>query len=391
MSAKAPLSNNTGTTAARLRVATFNVSMEGSNYVPETHLPNPQALPRLLQAGDCQQIANIAEIIQRIRPDVILLNEFDYIPDSALGVERFLQNYLQRPQGSRHSRTDPIDYPYYYSAPVNTGVDSGLDLDGDGIASGVEADALGYGFYPGQYGMLLLSRYPIATEAIRTFQHFLWRDMPNNLMQSMQNAAGQPYYSSEAQAILPLSSKSHWDIPIKLAGQWVHILASHPTPPVFDGPERRNGKRNHDEIRFWLDYLTPKHSGYIYDDNGHLGGLSESEAFIILGDLNADPCAGDSHGDIMARLLNHPRVQSDFTPKRSESLWGPSTLPHTQLQVATGNFGLRVDYALPSRAHFTILAGEVYHPNPQWFPHLAPERHLTSDHSPIWLDLSLHR
>ena len=51
-------------------------------------------------------------------------------------------------------------------------------------------------------------------------------------------------------------------------GKTVHFLVSHPTPPVFDGPEDRNGTRNFDEIRFWADYVIPSRSGYIYDDNG---------------------------------------------------------------------------------------------------------------------------
>ena len=54
----------------------------------------------------------------------------------------------------------------------NTGVDSGLDLNRDGLATGKGEDAFGYGLYPGQYGMLLLSRYPIAVEKVRTFQNF---------------------------------------------------------------------------------------------------------------------------------------------------------------------------------------------------------------------------
>ncbi len=53
----------------------------------------------------------------------------------------------------------------------------------------------------------------------------------------------------------------------------LHLLASHPTPPAFDGPEDRNGRRNHDEIRFWNDYLDRAEIGYIRDDAGLAGGL----------------------------------------------------------------------------------------------------------------------
>jgi hypothetical protein len=41
--------------------------------------------------------------------------------------------------------------------------------------------------------------------------------------------------------VFRLSSKSHWDVPIVIGRKTVHFLVSHPTPPVFDGPEDRNG------------------------------------------------------------------------------------------------------------------------------------------------------
>ena len=92
-----------------------------------------------------------------------------------------------------------------------------------------------------------------------------------------------------------LSSKSHWDVPVEVGGRTVHVLASHPTPPTFDGAEDRNGRRNHDEIRFWADYVRPgAGSGYIYDDAGGTGGLKPGSSFVILGDQNADPLDGDS-------------------------------------------------------------------------------------------------
>lgn len=98
-----------------------------------------------------------------------------------------------------------------------------------------------------------------------------------------------PWYSQEEQAVLRLSSKSHWDVPIQIDGKTIHVLASHPTPPVFDGLEDRNGKRNYDEIRFWADYVTPGKGDYIYDDQGRVGGLTPGSSFVIMGDQNADP------------------------------------------------------------------------------------------------------
>ncbi len=76
-----------------------------------------------------------------------------------------------------------------------------------------------------------------------------------------------------------LSSKSHWDVPVKVGNKTIHILASHPTPPSFDGAEDRNGKRNHDEIRFWKDYISDSSNQYIYDDKGVKGGFNRKFLF----------------------------------------------------------------------------------------------------------------
>ena len=43
--------------------------------------------------------------------------------------------------------------------------------------------------------------------------------------------------SAAEREVFRLSSKSHWDVPLRVGGEVVHFLVSHPTPPVFDGPD----------------------------------------------------------------------------------------------------------------------------------------------------------
>ena len=133
-----------------------------------------------------------------------------------------------------------MDYPYVYIAPSNTGVASGFDLDNNGSVGGGN-DAFGFGNFEGQYGMVLFSKYPILTEEVRTFQNFLWKDMPGNLLtedptvddpNTTVNENLNGFYSPAEIEILRLSSKSHWDIPINVDGEVFHVLAAHPTPPV---------------------------------------------------------------------------------------------------------------------------------------------------------------
>src|SRR5699024_10680776 len=210
-----------------------------------------------------------------------LLSEFDHDEDGT-GIDLFRSNYLEVSQNGK----SPVTYPYAFTAPVNTGVPSGHDLNRDGTVGGAD-DAWGFGQFPGQYGMVILSRYPILTEQVRTFQNLRCAVMPSNLMPT-------EYYGDEISGVLRLSSKSHWDVPVRIGGSTLHVLASHPTPPSFDGPEKRNQRRNHDEIRLWADYLSPgRRSRWIVDDAGNRGGLAPDDQLVILGDMDAAPVHGD--------------------------------------------------------------------------------------------------
>jgi endonuclease/exonuclease/phosphatase family metal-dependent hydrolase len=361
-----------------VRFATYNISF---------HRNAEGELSAELAKQGSEQAAQIAEIIQRVRPDVILLNEFDF--DAAnQGLVGFLENYL----GVSQQGQEPIEYPYWFTAPVNTGVDSGMDYNADGVLGSPE-DAFGYGAYPGQYGMAVLSKFPIETDRVRTFQKFLWKDMPDPLW-PMDPATGQSYYSEEIKQVFRLSSKSHWDVPIRIGDQVVHLLASHPTPPVFDGPEDRNGCRNHDEIRFWVDYLSGL--DYMYDDDGRKGGLAPDAKFVIAGDLNADPVDGDSRDAPILPLLNHPRVNYELVPHSQGGVYhalaaddanrrhqGNPAHDTANFNPAVGN--LRVDYCLPSK-NLTANQAGIYWPVPE---EVGANLVTASDHRLVWVDIEM--
>ena len=238
-----------------LRVATYNLSLNRSL---------PGQLVADLSTGTNAQAKTVAEIIQHANPDIVLLNEFDFV-EGGVAAQLFRDNYLEVPQGT----ADAVEYPYAFVAPSNTGIASGFDLNNNGatvttpLAAGYGDDAFGFGAFPGQFGMAVLSKYPIVTEDVRTFQHFLWKDMPGALLPDDPNTvAPADWYSPEELEVFRLSSKSHWDIPVDVDGSILHVLAAHPTPPTFDGVEDRNGLRNHDEIRFWSPRITNDSPGF---------------------------------------------------------------------------------------------------------------------------------
>ncbi|OLT23373.1 endonuclease [Actinomadura sp. CNU-125] len=376
-----------------VRFATFNASLNRGTA---------GELVADLSTRTDAQARTIAEIVQRARPDVLLVNEFDY-DRRGEAARLFQDNYLSVGQGG----AEPIRYRYRYTAPSNTGIASGLDLNNDGTAvtePGSDAygqDAYGYGMFPGQYGMVVYSRHPIDYRHVRTFQKFRWKDMPGAaLPDDPSTPAPSDWYGADELESVRLSSKSHWDVPVRVGRRTVHFLVSHPTPPSFDGAEDRNGRRNHDEIRFWADYVRPSASRYVYDDRGRRGGLRPGARFVIAGDQNADPADGDSHAGAIRRLLGSPRVDASSVPSsrgaaEAAASQGGANLGHDGdprhdtadfADTAPGN--LRVDYVLPSRGIRTVRGGVF------WPVSSDPLSRLTgaypfpsSDHRLVWLDV----
>lgn len=364
------------------RFATFNTAFSDASGVGAAG-----QLATQLNSANFGHARTVAEIIQRTRPDVVLLNEFD-TDLSGASYQSFQDNYLSVGQNG----AEPIRYDHLFVAASNTGEPSGVDFNNNGRTTNPD-DAFGFGNYPGEFGMVVLSRFPIVADQARTFQKFLWRDMPDNLMPT-------DYYSSEAQAVFRLSSKSHWDVPLEINGEIVHLLAAHPTPPVFDGPEDRNGRRNHDEIRFWRDYFTPGAGHYIYDDEGLTGGLAADAKFVIVGDYNADPFDGDSFDGAINQLLASPLIDTSITPasigavEDSMTEGGLNTGHQGDAHFDTADFNpgtvgnLRVDYALPSN-NLELLDAAVFWPTQDdEFGRLTPNfPNAVSDHRLVWVDV----
>jgi 3-phytase/alkaline phosphatase D len=376
-----------------VRFATFNASLNRFNAGD---------LIADLSTPDNAQAQVIAEIIQRTRPDVLLINELDYDDQGgsydSLAAQLFQDNYLSVSQNG----AEPIEYDFRFVAPSNTGIPSGRDLDKNGSVGGPN-DAFGFGFFPGQFGMAVYSMFPIDYANVRTFQLFLWKDMPGAML-PIDPATGESWYDEGDLDVFRLSSKNHWDVPILIDGKTVHFLTSHPTPPVFDGPEDRNGTRNNDEIRFWADYIIPSRSRYIYDDLGQTGGVTPGDPFVIAGDQNSDPFDGDSVPGSIDQLLEHPLVNTKVTPyseggpeqaelqdqNNDDHIGDPAFDTADFAEASFGGPGnLRADYVLP-RKQLQITDAGVFWPTTD-DPLFRLTGHgfpvVSSDHRLVWVDV----
>lgn len=330
-----------------IRIATYN---------PDLSRKGPGILLHDILSGNDKQIAAVVTTLADLNADVLVLTALDY--DYDLVALTALADTLAKAGAP---------YPYRFAALPNTGMPTGLDLDGDGRLGG-PADAQGFGMFSGQGGLAVLSRLPIDTTGFREFSDFLWQDLPGNLIADSLPAAAKP--------VLRLSSNAHWDLPVTLPdGTALHLLIWHATPPVFDGPTDRNGRRNHDEAAFWLALL-----------NGTLPMPAPSNPFILLGESKLDPIDGDGRTGAMQALIADPRLQ-DPTPKGTHNRAEPNHRGDPTLDTVLYDFGgLRVDFVLPSSDLRVLDAGVVW-PAPSAAN--AETVALASHHRPIWVDIAL--
>ncbi|WP_424929103.1 endonuclease/exonuclease/phosphatase family protein [Amaricoccus tamworthensis] len=331
---------------------------------------------RDLQREPDEALSGIIAVIQEVRPDVMLVTGFDHdLKGRALAA--FVDLLAQGAGG--------IAYPHRFNAGVNAGEPSGLDLDGDGMLLGWN-DAWGWGKFPGHGGMAVLSRYPIDSSEARTFQEFLWNDLPGAELPVRSDGSLWP--DAETAQARRLSSRSHWDVPVDLPSGRIHLLASNPTPPLFDGDEMLNRLRHRDELRFWVQYLD----GTQFEDDQGATKAAPLEPVVVIGNLNRDPVDGAGLSDSVAPLLNHARLQ-DPQPESAGSVSaanpghsGNPALDTADWRDEDGPGNLRVDYVLPDRRLKVVGAG-VFWPAPDETMHAQAV--AASSHRLVWVDVVL--
>lgn len=322
--------------AETLRIATYNTELQRDG---------PGLLLRDLARGKDPQIAAVLDVIAAADADVLALQGIDYdLTGEALS-----------------RLAEAADYPVHFALRPNTGLPTGLDMDGDGRLGGPR-DAQGYGRFSGQGGMAILSRYPIDTAQVQDLSGILWADIPDATLPEVN---GNPFPSAKAQAAQRLSTTGHWIVPILGPAGPFHLMTFHASPPVFDGPEDRNGKRNHDEIRLWEQVMD----GAV--------GTAPSGPFVIAGDANLDPVDGSGIKLAIRSLLDN-LILHNLSPRGH---FGTDTVDWDD--PVPGD--LRVDYVLPS-THWDVIDSGVMWPAPD--DPLAETVATASRHRLVWVDLS---
>jgi Endonuclease/Exonuclease/phosphatase family len=336
-----------------LRIATYDT---------ELGRRGPGLLLADILKGD-EQVQAVVAVIVEAAPDVLLLTGFDHdLEGHALAAFAAALDAAG------------LSYPHLFAPRPNSGVDTGRDMDGNGKL-GEARDAQGYGAFTGAGGMALLSRYPLGET--RDFSAFLWRDLPGAIAPEV---GGQPFPSAQAREVQRLSSVGHWDVPVSTPAGPIHLLAFNATTPVFDGPEDLNGRRNHDEIAFWLRLL-----------DGDLPFAAPEGPVVVIGNANLDPADGDGRRKAITALLTDSRLQD---PRPSSAGAAAAANPDQTGNAALDTVdwtdprpgNLRVDYVLPD-SRFTVAGAGVVWPEPG-----SPQAETVataSRHRLVWVDIAV--
>jgi len=326
----------TATLAGPLRLAVLHTDL-GRN--------GPGLLLRDIRRQE-DDILGARNAILAARPDILLLLRMDYdLNNSALNA------FADLLTDAGHSM------PHRFALRPNTGMATGLDMDGDG-RTGTPNDAQGFGRFAGAGGMAILSRYPVDTGTVRDHSAFLWRDLPDAMIPKRD---GAPFPTAEVFDIQRLSSTGHWQVPVLLPdGQRLTLLTWHAGPPVFGGPFNRNQRRNHDENAFWRHLL-----------NGALPFRAPDVPFVLMGNSNLDPEAGDGLHSAIQALLTHPALQ-DPQPTGQH----PETMAHSAATAfwPNGPGAMRASYILPDASARVADHGLIWPEQP-------------ARHALVWMDL----
>ena len=340
-----------------------------------------------------------------VEPDILVLNEIDHDYEQAIRVSISTPGAFGTSISPQETKTSICrtalrwpTTPAFFQGSISMATATSPDDDRGTRDHG--NDSLGYGTYPGEYSMAVLSRFPMLEDESRTFQKLLWKDLPGHHIPPGLLLGGGSAKRSDCRASLTGIYRS-----TLMAGLCISSFSSDAAGLRRRGRQER--RRNFDEIKLWVEYLELETN--LTDDQGVGGGYRSSDPFVIVGDLNAAPLVeGRRARDRFAsrsmtgrrQSINCSSIRAFRTAGRSLTSRGASITGRrrrisqdlrgsSERSTSVFGQGARIDYILPSKN--LEIAGGVFWPSPDEDPEGASWADDASDHRLVWLDIRIGR
>ena len=225
----------------------------------------------------------MAEIIQRVRPDILLLQEFDYDAAGA-SLAAFQANYLGTAAGRR--RTDSLRV--YVLCRVQHRRTFRLRSRSRRAHCRRRRRTRDSVNFPGSTPWCCCRVSRSTRHAVRTFRKFLWRDMPGALLPDdpATRCARRLVFARAARGAAVVV-----EVALGRAGAYrpVHLAPAGQSSDaaVFRraGGSQRAAQSRRDPL---VDRLSERARRYLRDDDGR-SAASTGKTFVIMGDQNSDP------------------------------------------------------------------------------------------------------
>ena len=201
-----------------------------------------------LGASNLNQLQAVRNILLRLRPELLSLNEVQYdlpgVPDSSFVTSGENLNKLSAQFGMAGAAS------VFY--PANTGALSEPRPDGTYVVSSPTAeerqlysDPLNFGMFPAQYSTGLLSLKPVGR--VKEYSQILWSQVSPTLdLSQFNDGNGQPLPED-----MLLFDKNFTHVEIQFQGKPLHVIVFHSVPAFHFGNDKSpNYQRNKDQLRF---------------------------------------------------------------------------------------------------------------------------------------------
>jgi len=307
---------------------------------------------KLKQGLSHKQVSAAMNVIRKLKPDFLSINEMQYDLKSVPTKEfKSVGKNMNKVMDLLNLGWSTTDVGF---GPANTGT-LALKLPGtsDYTTNTLKrelADPVNFGVFPAEYSAGGATRFPVVKRIIE--KNIRWTEFnPQRDLSTFKDTNGKPL---DAKTI-ELFDKNFMDMVVQIGNKEVHFVLLHTVPSHdFDNAGSPNSARNADQLAFLEWYLTGETNVKV-PANLKIKPLKPTDLFVAMGDWNVDARKVEISGaQVLQSLFKKTKLWMDYSKMQFTYESQPFYLP---------SFNEQLDYIVTSNSNeIRIVDGGVYAP-----------------------------